>query len=49
MFDFSNPETFWLNITNISLGLVTLVGIVVIFVSFYYELMDRRHAHRHAH
>lgn len=25
MFNFSDPETFWLNVTNIGLGLVTLL------------------------
>jgi hypothetical protein len=30
VFDFSNPETFWLNVTNLALGLVTLVCALVI-------------------
>lgn len=38
MFDFSNSETAWLNITNITLGLVTIICLVVVGRIFFGEL-----------
>jgi hypothetical protein len=41
MFDFSNPETVWLNVTNLSLGLVTLVAVVGVGIVLAKELWGR--------
>lgn len=30
MFDFSNPDTMWLNITNVVLGAVTLIACIAV-------------------
>lgn len=43
MFDISDPKTLWLNITNIGLGLVTLVCIVVIGRAVWADLRQRAH------
>jgi hypothetical protein len=41
MFDISDPNTFWLNVTNIALGLVTLICCVAVGRSLYLELSVR--------
>ncbi len=42
MFDLTDPKTFWLNITNIGLGLVVLVCCVAVARTFLRDLLDRR-------
>jgi hypothetical protein len=42
MFDPSDTEMFWLNVTNVSLGLVTLVCIAAVVVVVVRELAARR-------
>jgi hypothetical protein len=42
MFDPSNTETFWLNVTNLSLGIVTLVCIAAVITVAVRELALRR-------
>lgn len=41
MFDFSNPETMWLNTTNLVLGAVTLVCVLVFAGVLVKELLHR--------
>lgn len=41
MFDFSNPETMWLNTTNLVLGAVTLVCILAFAGVLAKELFER--------
>jgi len=41
MFDPSDPETFWLNATNIGLGLVTLIAFVSVAVVAFREIAQR--------
>lgn len=41
MFDWTNPETFWLNVTNIALGVATLICCVVLAVSVLQEVVVR--------
>jgi hypothetical protein len=41
MFDFNDPNTFWLNVTNIALGLVTLICCVAVGRGLYLELSVR--------
>jgi hypothetical protein len=41
MFDLSDPNTFWLNVTNISLGLVTLICLAVVGYSVVQEVLVR--------
>jgi len=41
MFDFSNPETMWLNTTNLVLGAVTLVCILAFAGVLVKELFER--------
>jgi len=45
--DMSDPQTYWLNLTNIVLGLVTLVCCVVIGRAVFKELFatERKRAH----
>jgi hypothetical protein len=44
--NWSDPQTLWLNITNLALGLVTLAALAVVGASIARELlMRRRHAH----
>lgn len=38
MFNASNQETFWLNVTNISLGVVTLVCCAILAYAIYQEV-----------
>ncbi len=41
MFDFNDPNTFWLNMTNIVLGLVTLICCVAVGRGVYQDLRAR--------
>jgi hypothetical protein len=41
MTDWSDPQTLWVNLTNLGLGLVTLVCLVVVGVSIARELLER--------
>ena len=47
MFDFSDPQTFWLNVTNLALGAVTLICCVVLGTSVVVELLARLRQHAH--
>ncbi len=42
MFDLTDPKTYWLNVTNIGLGLVVLVCIVAVARTFLLDLFERR-------
>ncbi len=42
MFDLSDPKTYWLNITNIGLGLVVLACCVAVVRAFVIDLLERR-------
>lgn len=46
MFDFLNSETMWLNLTNATLGLVTLVCLVAVARIFIPELLAKLAAKR---
>ena len=39
--DWNNPETFWLNVTNLGLGLVVVLGFVVIVVGACCDLAEK--------
>ncbi len=41
MYGENGPDTFWLNFTNIALGLVTLVCVLAIVAGVVRELVDR--------
>lgn len=41
MFNFSDPEVFWLNITNLSLGIITLVCVVVVGYVVFQEVAEK--------
>ncbi|NUO80454.1 hypothetical protein HUU05_10290 [candidate division KSB1 bacterium] len=41
MFDWSDPETFWLNVTNIALGAATLICCVVLAFGVLQEVVER--------
>lgn len=41
MFDFSDPQTYWLNVVNIVLGLVTFACLVAVGSSLGRELLGR--------
>ena len=41
MFGPSDPETFWLNATNIGLGIVTLIAFVTVAVVAFREIAQR--------
>ncbi len=45
MFDLSDPKTYWLNLTNIGLGLVTLVCCVVVARALFKDISERMRAH----
>jgi len=45
MYGASGPDTFWLDFTNIALGLVTLVCVLAIAAGVVRELVDRRRQH----
>jgi len=39
--DWTDPETFWLNVTNAALGLVTLIALLVILGGVAMEVVHR--------
>ena len=41
MFNFNDPETFWLNVTNIALGVVTLVCLIAVGTVVFKEVLAR--------
>lgn len=41
MFNFNDPETLWLNVTNIGLGIVTLVCLALVAHGLYKEVTAR--------
>jgi hypothetical protein len=41
MFNFSDPETFWLNVTNLGLGVVTFICCVVLGAGVLKEVVVR--------
>jgi len=41
MVDFSDPETLWLNLTNLGLGIVTLAALVGVGVVLVREIIAR--------
>jgi hypothetical protein len=41
MFDMNDPNTFWLNVTNIGLGLITLVCVAVVGYGVVQEVLVR--------
>jgi len=41
MFGFDDPEAFWLNITNVALGIVVLVCLSAVGYSVVAELLER--------
>ncbi len=41
MFDFSDPQTYWLNVVNIVLGLVTFACLVAVGSTFGREILGR--------
>jgi hypothetical protein len=41
MFEPTDPETFWLNVTNISLGLVTLIALGAVLIVAFREIAKR--------
>jgi hypothetical protein len=41
MFDMNDPNTFWLNLTNIALGLVTLICCAVVGYGVVQEILVR--------
>jgi hypothetical protein len=43
MFDLSDPKMFWLNITNIALGMVTLVCLMLVGYGVVQEVLVRKH------
>jgi len=42
MYGLDGPDTFWLDFTNIALGLVTLICVIVVVAGVVYELGYRR-------
>jgi len=45
MYGANGPDTFWLNFTNIALGLVTLACVLAIAAGVVRELVGRRRRH----
>ncbi len=41
MFELSDPKTYWLNFTNIGLGLVTLACLVALVRGVLYDILER--------
>ena len=41
MFDLSDPRTYWLNITNIGLGLVVLVCLIALVRGVLFDILER--------
>ncbi len=48
MFNFNDPDTFWLNVTNIALAVVTLICCAVVARSVYQEIRVRLRKRAHA-
>jgi hypothetical protein len=42
VFDLTDPRTYWLNITNIGLGIVVLACCIVVARAFLQDLRERR-------
>ena len=42
MFDWSDPQTVWLNITNLTLGIVTVLAVLAAVFGIVYEVIARR-------
>lgn len=42
--DWSNPETLWLNLTNLGLGVVTLICVIAVGYSIVFEVWARKRA-----
>ncbi len=40
MFDLLDPQTFWLNVTNIGLGIATLVCCLVIVLALFDDIAE---------
>lgn len=40
--DWGNPQTLWLNLTNLALGIVTLLGLLVVAGGIAQELLAKR-------
>jgi len=40
--NWSDPQTLWLNVTNLALGLVTLLAVLVLVGGIAWELVERR-------
>jgi hypothetical protein len=38
----TDPDTYWLNVTNIGLGLVVLICLLVVILGVVHELVHRR-------
>jgi hypothetical protein len=50
VFNWGDPDPFWLNVTNAALGLATLVLVLAIGWSVAAELVRKhRHGHHHTH
>jgi hypothetical protein len=43
MLDLSDPQTYWLNVVNIVLGVVTLACVIVVSTSIWREVSARAH------
>ena len=41
MFNFFDPETFWLNVTNLGLGIVTLICCLILAAGIVQEVVVR--------
>ncbi|HEX9655046.1 MAG TPA: hypothetical protein VGA99_15170 [bacterium] len=44
MFNFTDPETFWLNVTNLGLGIVTFICCAVLAGGVLKEVVERLRA-----
>jgi len=40
--DWGNPQTLWLNLTNLALGIVTLLGLLVVAGGIAQEVLAKR-------
>lgn len=41
MLEWGDPETFWLNVTNVVLGLVTLTALAALVGAVFVEVLER--------
>jgi hypothetical protein len=48
VFEFGDPKTFWLNVTNIALGVVTGICILFLGKSLFQEIVQRVRAEKRA-